>query len=288
MSSSNEVNSFIHSFVHDGVNFDYSSIFHENVVTSEMKITKNGIEPVIINFTIDVEANRWEVFQAESVKSKATILKSKNVPLSHLKKIDSILLEYIPQVLYELKESKNPLVLSSLTYFRSIISTTIRSVESNQPCECKTNPEFLIGISNFTCQQDLIFSAQELLATLEEYAEAFPEDIDSKTQNLMYFLNTSNETDVSFEDYYNFYVSESEFDQFILHFQTNPTTTEGCSGWCPLGCGSSHGCCGNYSGCCLYWHPSCYIHDKMCGKCKPGWFCLPGCKPDNPSLSFTP
>ena len=44
--------------------------------------------------------------------------------------------------------------------------------------------------------------------------------------------------------------------------------------------GSDHGCCGNYSGPCWYWHPICWVHDKMCTDCTPAWFCLPGCKPD--------
>jgi hypothetical protein len=44
--------------------------------------------------------------------------------------------------------------------------------------------------------------------------------------------------------------------------------------------GSSHGCCGNYSGPCYYWHPVCYVHDKMCSYCSPRWFCFSGCVPD--------
>ncbi|MGN6495167.1 MAG: hypothetical protein ACTHLE_24480 [Agriterribacter sp.] len=44
--------------------------------------------------------------------------------------------------------------------------------------------------------------------------------------------------------------------------------------------GSDHGCCGNYQGPCWYWHPVCYIHDKMCKNCTPKWFCFSGCVPD--------
>jgi hypothetical protein len=44
--------------------------------------------------------------------------------------------------------------------------------------------------------------------------------------------------------------------------------------------GSDHGCCGNYSGPCYYWHPACYVHDKMCSDCTPRWFCFSGCIPD--------
>jgi hypothetical protein len=44
--------------------------------------------------------------------------------------------------------------------------------------------------------------------------------------------------------------------------------------------GSDHGCCGNYDGDCLFFHPICYLHDKMCQNCTPRWFCLPGCKID--------
>lgn len=44
--------------------------------------------------------------------------------------------------------------------------------------------------------------------------------------------------------------------------------------------GHTHGCCGNYNGPCYYWHPICYVHDKICKKCSPGWFCLSGCVPD--------
>lgn len=56
------------------------------------------------------------------------------------------------------------------------------------------------------------------------------------------------------------------------------------SGWWPSG--SSHGCCGNYSGPCLYWHPACYIHDKMCKDCKPTWFCFSGCQPDKAEIDI--
>lgn len=48
--------------------------------------------------------------------------------------------------------------------------------------------------------------------------------------------------------------------------------------WWPRG--SDYGCCGNYRGPCYYWHPVCYIHDKMCTDCTPRWFCFSGCVPD--------
>lgn len=107
--------------------------------------------------------------------------------------------------------------------------------------------------------------------------------IDSKTLELISFLDTYTEETIRFDDYYSFYVDKNDFNLFVSNMITS---SGGCAWWCPLGCGSDHGCCGNYSGCCLYWHPGCYVHDKMCTNCKPEWFCLPGCKPDKPSTSL--
>ena len=49
-------------------------------------------------------------------------------------------------------------------------------------------------------------------------------------------------------------------------------------GWNILG--SDWGCCGNYDGCCRFANDACFLHDRICTCCNPGWFCFTGCQPD--------
>lgn len=102
---------------------------------------------------------------------------------------------------------------------------------------------------------------------------------------LFSYLNNSSEEEISFNEYYSYYMSANDFQRFIDNQLASSSFGGDCGWWCLLGCGSDHGCCGNYSGCCLYWNPICYIHDRMCTDCEPAWFCLPGCKPDVPEFA---
>lgn len=178
-------------------------------------------------------------------------------------------------------DNKDTILISSLSYHKSIINSVLRSYSTNENCDCTVHPEYLIGKAFFNCQEEYFYQTDTLRNILESYGQEY--EIDSSTQNLINYLRTYSNEQIRFDDVYSFYVSKSNFNQFVIEM-TNFYSRE-CAWWCPLGCGSDHGCCGNYEGCCLYRHELCYIHDKLCTNCKPVKF-LPGCVPDKPQKNF--
>ncbi len=105
------------------------------------------------------------------------------------------------------------------------------------------------------------------------------------TLNLMKFLNETDKNSIRFDDYYSFFISKKDYRLTLKNIQNKDNTlSRGCSWYCVIGCGSSHGCCGNYSGCCFYRHLLCYVHDKICTNCDVTVggrnICFSGCVPD--------
>ena len=126
-------------------------------------------------------------------------------------------------------------------------------------------------LSGFALTEDLIINVNDFIDYINQdlqYAEQ---------KGVLFFLEIFNNLST---EYISIYELEEEIRTYtLLHpeefeGEEDPTTL---FRW-PSG--SVHGCCGNYSGPCLFWHPLCYIHDKICTDCLPKKFCLPGCKPD--------
>ncbi len=255
----------------------------DDEVNSELTVFHNNDSLFSITYNFNTKEEHWRLKQAPIIINKSDDLKSKSISESILSDISDILTETIGYVYYETVDNKNLLVISSINYHKSIINAVLRAYSANSTCDCTVHPEFILDKTFFNCQEEHFYDTSSLRSILYDYV-AENSLVDSNTLDLISFLDTYTEETIRFDDYYSFYVDRSDFELFVSNMITS--SSGGCGWWCVLGCGSDHGCCGNYSGCCLYWHPGCYVHDKMCTDCKPEWFCLPGCKPDKPSTSF--
>lgn len=126
-------------------------------------------------------------------------------------------------------------------------------------------------MSSFALDEDLQINVQDYITYIENNPELGIEKGFTFVKGILENKNSTN-------------ISLTELQNDILTFTiNNPNLFEGDSDpvtgyrW-PQG--SDHGCCGNYSGNCWYWHPACWVHDKMCSDCTPRWFCFSGCVPD--------
>lgn len=126
------------------------------------------------------------------------------------------------------------------------------------------------GFSSFSLSEDLIVNVDEFNNTINQNSLAAQQVEAVFIKEVLSQVNTHN-------------ISIFELERNLISFTANnPDLFEGDvseSGYrWPKG--SDHGCCGNYDGDCMYFHPICYLHDKMCKNCTPRWFCLPGCRRD--------
>jgi hypothetical protein len=125
------------------------------------------------------------------------------------------------------------------------------------------------GFSTFSLSEDLIVNVRDFNDAINQGSQSTSQEFQF-IQTVLGGVNANN-------------ISVFELEQELVRYtDNNPDKFEGAPStfgykW-PNG--SDHGCCGNYDGDCYYFHPICYLHDKMCQNCKPRWFCLPGCKVD--------
>jgi hypothetical protein len=239
------------------------------VVNSTMTLT--NLVPGI-TYALSFNDPVWKVNQTTQIEQKAADLSNFNLPLSAIQAT----IADLEAIREDVITSASPAVLYSLSINISIFKTLARKAANPSDCNCTVHPSFLIGDSYFLCQEDNFYNKTNLAAVLDQYEIEFgqtPDGILIK-QYVQSFLGT----DIPFANVYGLTVSTQAFDQTILNFQ-NGSGSGNCAWWCPIGCGSDHGCCGNYEGCCLYKHILCYIHDKICVNCVPKDLCLPGCKP---------
>lgn len=270
-SISYEINSSIYSIT-------FSANKNVNLINSTLTIKKNSTFLFDTSYDFNISENHWKLKQDVIVVSKANSLKNSNISEQDLKKIMEILNNNSEDFYNRFLETNDSYLVSAINFHKSILNTAISSIEKNTPCNCTVHPAFLLDKTFFNCQEEQYYDIGDLKIALNEYSQN--NSLDTGTINLINFLNSTTDTEIRFDDYYNFYVPKENFKYFIG--STISAAGGDCAWWCPLGCGSDWGCCGNYSGCCLFASPECWIHDAMCTKCKPAWFCLPGCKPDKP------
>lgn len=128
------------------------------------------------------------------------------------------------------------------------------------------------GFSSFSLTEDLIVNVNDFNNAINQDPQGSQAKETQFIQTVLGGLNSN-------------YVSVYEFERELVNYTlNNPDKFEGAPStfgykW-PKG--SDHGCCGNYDGDCYFFHPICYLHDKMCKNCTPKWLCLPGCKKDKP------
>ncbi len=176
--------------------------------------------------------------------------------------------------------------VQSLFFHLAIMNTKRRAVlRTDNVYQCVPLPEYVLGKSYFWCQEDFLIKVDLIKKVFKRHPDLIQ---DFKAKNLFNYIDTTNKDYLSYDKIYSFSVPKEKYLQAldIIYSKNNQKNIAAkelvadCAWWCPLGCGSDHGCCGNYSGCCLLWSVNCLIHDEICSSCEPAWFCLPGCVPD--------
>ena len=283
--------------------------------TLELSITNNNFELVFnssvdkngTNSNLSVYKDNKELFDTDfymvpcdiiyievqdDIELEAEFLVQEGISVEDLKVVNDIMTNSYIDIINEIKsnEERKLELFSNFFFHRSIVNTSKRSIASGEDCQCTTHPRHLSGETYFNCQEDIYMNVEELEKAISDYIKETGEQ-DESTLNLLNYIENTNDSQIRYDEYYNFYFPKSEYimmleNKALEQNYGNAGNITGkaagdCAWWCPLGCGSSHGCCGNYSGCCLYWNIVCYVHDEMCTDCTPEWFCLPGCIPDN-------
>lgn len=261
----------------------FISNLNNGKVTSSLNF-KSDNTTYSIKYNIDVNISHWKLKQADKVILKSEELISKRIDSKTLSDLTNSLEIFYKDNYHTLSNNSDPILISMLNYYKSIFNVAKSSIENNNDCECTVHPAFLLEKINFNCQEEQYIDVNDLKSILNDY-KVSNVSIDNSTENLIQFLDKTNKLQIRFDDYYSYYISKEDYNNTLTNFlnpvKSSQTVNRGdCAWWCPLGCGSDHGCCGNYSGCCLYIHVTCYVHDKLCTNCKPAWFCLSGCVPD--------
>lgn len=176
--------------------------------------------------------------------------------------------------------------VQSLFFHIAIMNTKIRALQrTDNVYQCVPLPEYILGKSYFWCQEDFLIKVDLIKKVFKNHPDLMQ---DLKAKNLFNYIDTTDKDYLSYDKIYSFSVPKDKYLQAldIIYSKNNQINNAAkelgadCAWWCPLGCGTAHGCCGNYSGCCLLWSVNCLIHDVLCSSCDPAWFCLPGCVPD--------
>jgi hypothetical protein len=258
-------------------NLKYFATLNDSIVESTLTVTVNDKELFETNYIFDTKELHWKLKQSQLIISKGNELKAKSIPIEKLQDIINILTNNYDTIFSDAINKKDILLISSLNYHKSIINSSIRAKSNNEDCNCTVHPAFLVDKTFFNCQEEHFLNVSELKNYLTNYINQ-NSNVDSSTLNLMAFLNNYQENEIRFDEFYNFYIEKQTFINFIT--ETLNSGKRNCGWWCPMGCGSSIGCCSNYSGCCLYSDIICGVHDVLCLNCKPRWFCGPKCVPE--------
>ncbi|MGY0427191.1 MAG: hypothetical protein ACWIPI_10265, partial [Polaribacter sp.] len=110
----------------------------------------------------------WKLKQEEKLMKKAKILVTKNFTEKNLKEILDGLFKFYSSYSQEISKNSNPFLLSSLSYHKSILSSAYRSISNNSECDCSVHPAFLIGKTNFNCQEEQFIKIDTLRKILKK------------------------------------------------------------------------------------------------------------------------
>lgn len=292
----NEYNTKLHN-----INYN-ASLLSDSILQFAITIDNNNSNKAIKideNFEIDITKDIFNNNIEDILSSKASKTRYDSMSPDELKEICNSIKGMIAETIesLSLEEIKSPKIQGlylSLSFVRKILSNKLEvtrnlgknltrnkllsSLENTNGVSQFSQPLFeqdiyegaVLGLSSFAFTEDIIVDKSALsLVIAEDLAQMLVDNkglyvfqevlnnISQQTFTLKYLLR---EMDIYKEAH----------PELIRNINNMP-------GWWPKG--SDHGCCGNYSGKCWFWHPICYIHDKMCINCKPKLFCLPACKP---------
>ncbi|SMC66302.1 hypothetical protein [Pedobacter africanus] len=279
---------------------DYNSSVSDSVLNFSVQVYKRSDNTKEIDeiFEIDLKKVSFSKDVYEALADKADKSEYNNLSTAEIKMI----CKSIKMMIQESTRSLNPVEVKdpkiqglymSLSFVRRILSNKLGLSQNLKATHSRSgkhlssvnndsdDPEeqdypsyeqdvfegYNLGLSSFALNEDIIVNKPLLQAIISQ--DLISASSDNRGlyvfQDVLETMNSSTFTlkDLlaAFDVYRN---SHPELNSFV--------------GWWPRG--SSHGCCGNYSGACYYWHPICYVHDKICKKCTPSWFCFSGCVPD--------
>lgn len=255
----------------------------DNSLYTNNFIYKDSSENTIfsLSYSFDNSVDDWKYYEESKALLFATELKSLNLGIAELQKLNFMLDGAYGDLIYEVNEQSLDMNLFSIIgYLKSAVASNIRALDTNSPVITGTlSPTFLVDKTFFTFQEDLKVDLTPLksnIGLLEDEASIYNNQSDL---NLIEFIRTTNKDIVSYDEIYSFYVNKSTFKQHVSDRTT--FNKKDCSKWCVIGCGTDWGCCSNYSGCCYFSSMTCLMHDLACIECTPAWFCFSGCVPDH-------
>ncbi len=273
---------------------DHTLITYKVTIEGSKKLSKLSISNqnrIIYEtvYDVDTSSKNYKLDQIDNVKNIANNLDYK-LTLDDYTKINDQFQSFFEAILEEFNNPQDINVLSTLFFHNAILSSKKRSLENNDKnCECTLHPGYLLGKNNFFCQEDFLIEVTVVKNTIQQNKSAFQGPGSVALLNYLNSTKASKSKYISFDTLYGFFVDKDLYLETLSFIKSGKTKNQDkCSGWCPLGCGSSWGCCGNYSGCCLYSNPICYLHDGICTNCSYRRFCLPGCVPDQASEIYEP
>ncbi|MGV3763556.1 hypothetical protein [Parapedobacter sp.] len=300
----------------NSVELIYHSLYNNGQISTKLRFESPGLKPVRIDYVFDLNEKHWKLVQAEKVIHEAGDLTRTGYPVSTLSQVVDLLTFVFKKLPATQVGSTSSLLISSISYHKSIINTTIRSIMEGTDCDCTVHPFFLTDKTYFNCQEEHFYDAARLAESLEKYLRK--NNTDKFALKLKQYLLNNRKERIRFDEYYGLYVDKATFKNAMESQKNNQSkkiVVDGaakslqanvfsistlfklfqndglpidvvaaaepdCGDNCLLGCGSDHGCCGNYEGCCYYVHGICTIHDDLCTNCEPRWFCFDGCVPD--------
>lgn len=265
------------SFEKNNIKIDYTGEIIDNHLLIDFKINNDVKE----SFNVNLNKLSFPEDISNQITKKQKRL-SKEYSLSEINSLVSIMDEMIISKTENINgKDLRDMKVQGLFICNSLIKSINRLVRHNDIQNYRRDGDvqttntvyegFNRELSSFSLDEDIQVNVQDYITYIEQNPELSQEK--GFTFVKVILENKTSST-----------ISLTELQNEILQFTIdNPNMFEGeadpSTGY-RWPSGSSHGCCGNYSGPCYFWHPVCWVHDKMCSDCSPSWFCLSGCVPD--------
>jgi len=190
-------------------NISFISNLNNGKVTSSLNF-KSDNTTYSVKYDIDVSINHWKLKQADKVILKSEELISKKIDSKTLSDLTNSLEMFYKDNYHTLSNNFDPLLISMLNYYKSIFKVAKSSIDNNNDCECTVHPAFLLEKTNFNCQEEQYIDVNDLKSILNDY-KVSNASIDNSTENLMQFLDKTNQLQIRFDDYYSYYVSNEDY-----------------------------------------------------------------------------
>jgi len=241
---------------------------NNNTTSSKLSYSNDNFATgtLILDFFNDTSISiyRWAI--ADKIEQKADSLKS-IISSGNVEKYSELLdsmTYYISDNFSD--DTTGAELFQVLFYSTSIIKSIKRYNEGADSCYCTSYAGYVGGGTSFYCTQDIIVDVEEFLKYLEDNIEAIQE---YDAEYLITYI----------EGYEGFRISYASIIKVIFQEEggvDSPPIYR--AGLCGAISGGDCGCCFNYQGPCIVCSVNCLVHDFLCQKCKPWWFCGPGCK----------